>query len=59
MEEEHMNNSGRKAGKIETISYSKEGAHIERAFTVICLIVKAEVGVYYSWNIIFLASRRE
>ena len=54
-----MNNSCSKAAKIKTISYSKEGAHTKRAFTVICLIVKAEVGVYYSCNIIFLASRRE
>ena len=39
-----MNNSSSKAGEVDTISYSKEGAHIERAFTVVCLNVNVKVG---------------
>ena len=59
MEEEHMNNSGGKAGKIDTIIHSKEGAEIERACTVICIHVKVKVFIYYSRDIVALASGRE
>lgn len=43
-----MNNSGGKAGEIDTIVYGKEGAEIERAFTLISTHVKMKVFIYYS-----------
>lgn len=48
IEKQNMNNSGSKAGKIDTIVDSKEGADMESALSLICINVKAEVGVYYS-----------
>lgn len=48
IEEENMNNSGSKAGKIDAIIDSKEGAHIEGALSLVCINVKAEVGIYNS-----------
>lgn len=59
MEEDDMNNSGSKASKIEAICYSKQCAQMERPLAFIRTCIEVKVGVYYCWNIVVLASRRE
>jgi hypothetical protein len=57
MEEEHTTNNGGKGGKIDTIVYNTEVAEIGLyAHMQPC---QGDCFIYYSWDIVALASRRE